>query len=105
MNKTSKKVSCTDFLLKVICNTGMRNYNQSNIDTFLHTVASHNRTFVINFIPFSTIYQTICLSFCPQVLFPLSFLLQSSSKVPRAEKLRNFQGCYAIMGYSRKNQT
>ena len=28
MNKTSKKGSCTDFLVKVIRNVRMRNYNQ-----------------------------------------------------------------------------
>ena len=55
MNKTSKKCSSTDFLVKVICNIGMRNCNQI-IDTFLQTAMNLSRAFVKNLIPFSTIY-------------------------------------------------
>ena len=42
------------------------------------------------------------LLFLPLGTFCTLFLPQSSSKVPRAEKLKNFQGRHAIMGYSRK---
>ena len=28
MNKTSRKGSCTDLLVKVICNTGIKDFNQ-----------------------------------------------------------------------------
>ena len=56
MNKTSKKGSSTDFLVKVICNIGMRNYNQISILFSILAAVSLNRASIKNLIPFSTIY-------------------------------------------------
>ena len=61
MKKTSKKGSSTDFLVKVICNIGMRNYNQISILFSILAAVSLNRASIKNLIPFSTIYQKICL--------------------------------------------
>ena len=57
MNNTSKKGSCIDFLVKVICNIGMRNYNQISILFSILAAVSLNRALIKNLIPFSPIYQ------------------------------------------------
>ena len=74
----------------------------ANIDTFLHTAVSLNRAFVKNLIPFSKIYQKIWLSFCRRVPFALFFFHYKVNHNYLGLKLRHFQGCLAIMGYSRK---